>query len=195
MQIRNNTLCFGDGVQPTSQRTLRIPDDGRPYPLPPGLDRFPLRRVQDHASRMPPEWNQQGGGFLPMYQREAMWICFHTPAHKPRAVKVGVGKVCAITGERWSEALHAHPQNYIVSELWGEITSEAAPTSPVTAREYARHGLPWFDLYDEQMPTLSPSPTLAGVQSIEDLERHAGHPVGSVVRLPLPGLTVRDGDW
>ena len=29
------------------QRTLRIPDDGRHYPLPPGLGRFPIRHLDD----------------------------------------------------------------------------------------------------------------------------------------------------
>lgn len=31
------------------QRTLRIPDDHRHYPLPPGLDRFPLNHVDDYT--------------------------------------------------------------------------------------------------------------------------------------------------
>ncbi len=35
------------------QRTLRIPDDGKDYPLPPGLDRFPLRHLDDYARRVP----------------------------------------------------------------------------------------------------------------------------------------------
>ena len=30
------------------QRTLRIPDDGRDYPLPPGLGRFALRHIEDY---------------------------------------------------------------------------------------------------------------------------------------------------
>ena len=34
------------------QRTLRIPDDGRDYPLPPGLGAFPLRHVDDFAHRI-----------------------------------------------------------------------------------------------------------------------------------------------
>ena len=35
------------------QRTLRIPDDNRDHPLPPGLGHFPLRHVDDHAARVP----------------------------------------------------------------------------------------------------------------------------------------------
>ena len=35
------------------QRTFRIPDDDRDYPLPPGLGRFPLRHVDDFANSVP----------------------------------------------------------------------------------------------------------------------------------------------
>ena len=31
----------------TFQRTLRIPDDGKDYPLPAGLGRLPLRYIED----------------------------------------------------------------------------------------------------------------------------------------------------
>ena len=67
--LPGNVLEVGD-VRLTFQRTLRIPDDGRAYPLPPGLGAFPLRRVDDYASRVPEGWAERGGVFLPMYQRE-----------------------------------------------------------------------------------------------------------------------------
>jgi hypothetical protein len=35
------------------QRTLRIPDDGKHYPLPPGLGTFPVRHIEDFANRLP----------------------------------------------------------------------------------------------------------------------------------------------
>ena len=35
------------------QRTLRIPDDNRDYPLPAGLGQFPLAHVDDFADRLP----------------------------------------------------------------------------------------------------------------------------------------------
>ena len=56
------------------QRTLRIPDDGRDYPLPPGLGRFPVRHVDDFAKEVPEVWLRHGGVTLPMYQSEAMWL-------------------------------------------------------------------------------------------------------------------------
>ncbi len=112
IEIRNGTFLQLGDVTLTFQRTLRIPDDGRSYPLPPGLGCFPLRRVADYADRVPDGWAEQGGVFLPMYQREAMWLSF---SGAPRALKIGVGKVCAISGERWREGLEAKPQNYVVT--------------------------------------------------------------------------------
>ena len=94
------------------QRTLRIPDDNREYPLPPGLDSFPLQHVDDFADRVPDTWKQHGGVFLPMYQAEAMWINFN--GHYPMAIKVAAGKIDAMTGEQWSNQLGTNPQNYLV---------------------------------------------------------------------------------
>jgi hypothetical protein len=93
------------------QRTLRIPDDGRTYPLPPGLGRFPVRHVDDYAARMPESWIRHGGVFLPMYQSEALWICFG--GHYPFAVKVATGKIDAVTGKSWSDGIHHHPQDFL----------------------------------------------------------------------------------
>jgi hypothetical protein len=347
LTVKRDTLYFGEsGLRVTFQRTLRIPDDGRKYPLPPGLGSFPIRRVDDYAHNVPDDWRDHGGVFLPMYQREAMWLCFSGPNYKPRAVKVAVGKVCAITGEPWSERLHRKPQDYLVtppqpwldgiaagkglirqfvamplglgytvegqltgeerfggvqlkvfepeagrfsdwppcdkgfdeeadlcsfamdapaapasaclgatkmsrrrasagamglgaggkmkqkiypdphgietwdedntsrvyvhlvnSDLWREITGKEPPRTPVTAKAYASHGLPWFDLYDEQAPTLDPSAALGQVKSIKQLDADRSTlplqdddpvQVGPVKKLwtkIASGLGVRDGSW
>ena len=105
-----NTLRLGE-VSVTFQRTLRLPDSGKTYPLPPGLGTFPIRRVADYADTVPEGWAERGGVFLPMYQREAMWLSF---GGSPHALKVGIGKVCAISGERWNDELEKKPQNYVV---------------------------------------------------------------------------------
>ena len=94
------------------QRTLRIPDDNRDYPLPPGLGRFPLRHVDDHLDSVPESWGRHGGVFLPMYQAEAMWLRFDTVY--PMAVKVAAGKIDALTGENWTNELSPRRQNYLV---------------------------------------------------------------------------------
>jgi hypothetical protein len=333
ISLKNDTLTLGDGVAISFLRTLRIPDDGKTYPLPPGLGRFPIRRIDDYADKVSAEWREHGGVLVPMYQREAMWISFAGPHWKPRAVKVGVGKVCALTGERWTESLSSDPQDYLVtppqpwldgiavkkglirqfvamplglgysvegqvtgeesvgglqlkvfepkpgrfpdepppsdfaklragfamaptacaaapmrggtamglaaggrmkqsiypdphgidtwdptrtsrvfvhivnSAVWREITGEEAPPSPITARDYAAHHLPWFELYDEQLGALSGTSTLASVKSVKDLDAQKSTlplqdddpvDVGPVKKLwtaVTGALGVRDGKW
>jgi hypothetical protein len=102
------------------QRTLRIPDDGRDYPLPPGLGSFPLRHVDDHAERVPAKWLNRGGVLLPMWQSEALWLNFDSAyienreTDYPFAVKVATGKISAVTGKPWRRGLSRNPQDYLV---------------------------------------------------------------------------------
>ncbi|MBX9668983.1 MAG: hypothetical protein K2X93_15265 [Candidatus Obscuribacterales bacterium] len=103
------------------QRTLRIPDDDKIYPLPPGLGNFPLRHVDDFSSKVPDEWIEHGGIMLPMYQSEALWLRFN-PGHVqnrgdyPFAIRVLTGKIDAVNGQEYSSGLQRNPsQNYVVS--------------------------------------------------------------------------------
>lgn len=112
--IDQEMIRIGERFGITFQRTLRIPDDDRIYPLPPGLGRLPVLKVEDYLNRVPSEWREQGGAFIPMYQREALWLGFHAASWKPNAVKVAVGGINAISGEPYDEAFHSAPQNYIV---------------------------------------------------------------------------------
>jgi hypothetical protein len=101
------------------QRTLRIPDDGKDYPLPPGFGTFPLRHLDDFAPRVPEQWLARGGVVMPMHQAEAMWINFcgggSFGGHSyPCAVKIATGKINAVTGEAWVDHLNSGPQDYVV---------------------------------------------------------------------------------
>lgn len=101
------------------QRTLRIPDDGREHPLPPGLGSFPLRHLDDYAERVPESWFKRGGVIMPMHQAEATWLLFggryrRSSVTYPCAVKVATGKINAVTGEAWAEQLNSDPQDYLV---------------------------------------------------------------------------------
>ena len=120
IELRNDSLVFAfpevhadARLEVDLQRTLRIPDDGKNYPLPPGLGRFPLRHVDDFAARLPAEWVRHGGVMLPMYQAEALWISFRSPTGYPFAVKVATGKINAVTGESWRDGLNRGPQDYV----------------------------------------------------------------------------------
>jgi hypothetical protein len=92
------------------------------------------------------------------------------------------------------------------SELWRQITGEDPPPTPVTAKMYAEHGLPWFDLYDENMSTLEPSEALSKVKTVKEMDQtkfgamlQDDDPVdiGPVKKLLLHMVKgfVRDGDW
>lgn len=141
--IRNDQLIFTfPEVHPDArlivefQRTLRIPDGGREMPRLPSLGRYPLFPIEEHRDRVPRHWLEHGGGMLPMYQSEAMWLSFQ-PAYSmaartfyPFAVKVGVGDLDAITGSRRLTGLHRWPQDYLVihdhSWLGGFVSGNGA---------------------------------------------------------------------
>lgn len=110
----DDEIHVGERFVMTCQRTLRIPDDGKAYPLPPGLGKIPIQSVGDFSSRVPAAWRRANAFFIPMFQREALWLGFDGATWKPNAVKVAVGGVNAISGEKWDEKLRASSQDYIV---------------------------------------------------------------------------------
>jgi hypothetical protein len=114
VHIDQDAVRIGPRFAVSFQRTLRLPDDGRVFPLPPGLGRFPVLRVEDYLESVPTAWREHGGVFIPMYQREALWLGFHGAVWKPNAVKVSAGGVNVVSGEPDEETLHDEPQNYLV---------------------------------------------------------------------------------
>jgi hypothetical protein len=128
IEVKNDSLAFSfpevhesANMSVNFQRTLRIPDNDKVYPLPPGLGQFPLVHVDDYANKVPDAWKRHGGVILPMYQAEAMWILFSTAGDwqresgYPFAVKVSTGKIDAVTGAAHCKGLHRDPQDYLVT--------------------------------------------------------------------------------
>jgi hypothetical protein len=115
--IKAQRLYIGERFSVSFQRTLRIPDDGKTYPLPPGLGLFPVHRVEDFRDRVTDTMRDCGGFLIPMYQSEAIWLGFSAAEWKPNAVKVGIGKVNAVSGEIWDHTLREQPQDYVVCPL------------------------------------------------------------------------------
>ncbi|HEY5892618.1 MAG TPA: hypothetical protein VIT91_05245 [Chthoniobacterales bacterium] len=113
VNIQRQAIRVGLRFAVSFQRTLRIPDDGQIYPLPPGLGIFPIFTVAEAAERLPPEWSKSDA-FIPLYQREALWLGFHGARWKPNAVQVRIGGVNALTGETGDQPLRSEPQNYLV---------------------------------------------------------------------------------
>jgi hypothetical protein len=87
----------------TLHRTLRIPDDGGHYPLPPSLGAMTAHVVSENEL------------VVPMHRSEALWLGFAAPSWRPYALKVGIGGVDAISGEAFDPgALSGNPQDYVV---------------------------------------------------------------------------------
>lgn len=114
VHVEQEQINIGRHFSISFMRTLRIPDDGRAYPLPPGLGTFPICRVEDYADRVPASWREHGGVFIPMYQREALWVNFDGHAWHPVAAKLAVGKINAVSGRPWHQRLLKSKQDYVV---------------------------------------------------------------------------------
>lgn len=284
--VTEDGVRVGERFSVSFQRTLRVPDDGRDHPLPPGLGPLPVLDAQAYRDRI----DLAGDGptvIVPLYRREAMWLAFRGAAWKPNAVKVGVGTVNAVSGQPLDHPLHDDPQDYVVcpgqpwldgiavgagrvrqfvavpvgssqsveaqltgseaggarivvyeprpgrfpdepppprparpgapraaADLMGvgaggsirqrihpdphglatwdqertgcvqvvlldagryrEVTGRPAPPTPVDARTYTEHGLPWFELYDEAAGAVAGSERLASVRSVRELAAEDG---------------------
>ena len=119
LEIRFPELQNNAGLRINFQRTLRIPDDGNTHSLPPGLGSFPLRHIDDFDLGSKNHLKERGGIIMPMYQSEALWLDFDSiqklgDVEYPIAVKIGTGKICAVSGDSWSPTLNRDPQDYIV---------------------------------------------------------------------------------
>lgn len=96
------------------RRTVRVPDNGSSYSLPPDLGAFPIYNVLDYQARLPSSLVKKGVTFIPIYrmstptilhsdgltestEREAMWINFK--AKGLFANQIYVGGVNAVSGE------------------------------------------------------------------------------------------------
>jgi hypothetical protein len=72
---------------------------------------------------------------------------------------------------------HSKVQQFHVTVInaahFSAITGLPSPPSPITAKTYLKHGLPWFELYDEHIPAAnnaSSATPLAGVRSIAQMD-------------------------
>lgn len=55
VRLGDDTIFVGERLTVRSQGTLRVPDDGREYPLPPSLREFPVLRAIGYVGRVPAE--------------------------------------------------------------------------------------------------------------------------------------------
>jgi hypothetical protein len=121
---RMNSLRIDDDLTIIFHRTVRMPDDDRLHALPASVGSFPLYNTEDYTDKLPDNILEKGGVFLPMWQREALWIEFHTTSEslysgnhmKSYAIRVYIGQINAVTGRNMMEerAGTSWVQDYIV---------------------------------------------------------------------------------
>lgn len=109
-----NYIQVGRFTTISFKRTLRIPEDGKEYPLPAGLGELPIHRVEDYAEKVPKSWLQEGGFFIPLYQNEAIYLEFLGEYWHPTVAKICIGKINAITGKKYNENFSSAYQDYVV---------------------------------------------------------------------------------
>ena len=131
--LADDAIRVGEHFQITFQRTLRIPDDGRTYPLPPGLGRFPVYRCGSYGAKIAAHLQGEDCYFIPMYQREALWLGF-TCTWPPVAVKIAIGGINAISGQLDAGSLHSDPQDYVVCP--GQLWLDGINSGPATIRQF-----------------------------------------------------------
>ena len=60
------------------------------------------------------------------------------------------------------------------SLVWEAITGSKPPTPPMTAGQYAKHNLPWFDYYDSEAKAVGGGEAFGKVKSLAELAKPAG---------------------
>lgn len=131
LELKNSRLVFSfPEVHPDArceiefQRTLRIPDDDKTYPLPPGCGAFPVLHTEDFKANLSEDLSKRGGVMIPMYQSEALWMRFTSSSIRDRssaypfAVKIAAGKRSAVTGKAWTDSLQEKDYVVLPSQPW-----------------------------------------------------------------------------
>ena len=103
--------------------------------------------------------------------------------------------------DAWDQANYGRVFVHIVnSQLWREITGEPFPPTPVDARAYTDAGLPWFELYDDQLGDIPAS--TCGQRQVRGAEDAQHGFTGQQDDTPLQtpnvkplGNSVPDGKW
>jgi hypothetical protein len=92
------------------------------------------------------------------------------------------------------------------SRVWHAIKGERPPTTPPTAKQYNRAGLPWFDYYDDSAKALKGAEILKELKSVVEMGKQKGDvplpenesvEAGRVIQLrrALRKDQVREGNW
>lgn len=103
--IGNDYIEINNDLEIYFNKTIKVPNDGKIYNLPPSMGRFKLEKNNDYTTA------------LKMRENEATWIKFNTS--KNYAIMVKAGNLNAVSGIV-DNKLSQNPQNYLSlpSQLW-----------------------------------------------------------------------------
>jgi hypothetical protein len=77
--------------------------------------------------------------------------------------------------EDWHQSLGSRCFLHITNSLvWRAITDELPPTPPFTSKEYTKHGMPWFDYYDDNLNSIDGAENLKKLKSVVQMEKEKG---------------------
>lgn len=119
VSLQNGRVLFTDPrfsgpVSISLRKTTRLPESSRAHGLPPDLGPVQTYDVAEYADKLPRSIAEIGGVIAVMGTDEAFWIDLRGGrSYRPSAVQVACGKINAVNGEYWTEALSAN-QNYLV---------------------------------------------------------------------------------
>lgn len=134
------------GLQISFHRTIRMPDDDKLHQLPGSLGTFPLFNVSAYASHLPGNITGRGGVFLPMWQREALWMQFSAPHQASYALRVFVGSINAVSGRKMNENVEESSktievQDYLV--VPGQEWLDGICVAPGIVRQFVAMPCTW----------------------------------------------------
>jgi len=80
------------------------------------------------------------------------------------------------------------------SIAWHQITGQRPPHPPFDAAVYAKHGLPWFDYYREDIAAVPGSPILKKLKSVFQIAQHKTAPSLLEQKPVEPTLIIQYGE-
>ncbi|MGB3772137.1 MAG: hypothetical protein WBA00_13420 [Rhodococcus sp. (in: high G+C Gram-positive bacteria)] len=128
------------------KRTLRVPDDGRDYGLPPGFGSLQIRESEGAHMYM-----------MPMWQSEACWIDFR--GYYPFLVTMSSGSINVVTGEPWSPVPDFAAEDYL--EIPTQPWLDGFNVEQGKVKQFVAAPLGAGYTVEEQ---LSPEPARGGIQ-------------------------------
>jgi hypothetical protein len=147
--LDGDRLVLDDRISVAFHRTLRVPEDDQTYPLPPGLGRLPLHRVEDFEDKVPSQWTRHDAVFVPLFQREALWLGFDGRWWHPNAVTLAAGGINVISGQQAADSLSPDVQDYLVvpDQPW----LDGFHLEPGVIRQFVAAPLGWNATVAEQL--------------------------------------------